>query len=686
MKLALLIGPKGNEIKPKLMSVKDNLNIEVFKTVPEFIDIAIKKGTIYDRVLILSTMLDETKINNLHSYWQAYCKDTEIIMLCKKSKDEGIANVFMSTFTSVNIAPMLVTSTDLKTLAEAILLSPLDINNRYGIPNYLDSDTIEDEVVVDEPKDEPVVQQNTQIQSQPQQNNQVQNQSNVANNQQQKKKGGLFGGLFGKKNKNVNQNQSQNQQQIIQPNTSQGNANNITIPNNQNIKQQSTQQQVIQSDLGVSEFEGDFGFEDDFGISAPNLKANPNDTSFPYDNDFDENNNVSSSNIQQDTFNFDNTQTQSAPIKSNNVSSNVQQPQPQIQYDEVEDDFSGDLAPGYESEFVAPVRKEFHPVEDIVDDFASDVVDDSVLQVYKPYGSTEIGNSSVLDEVEDEDLSMLGVASAESAYREATQQTRVVTNTVVKEVIRTIPAEQSKGIGKNTALKKVLDGQVHKTILVTGDRATGVTLTAYNLALKFAEKVPVLYVDYDTQTHGLLNYIDYGQWQSYDDIQVHGIKYCNNSRNFNNCIVRYDDNLDILGSDFSSDISKDEIEQSAMIVAENLGKYGVVIIDCPSYNIEYISELILTANTVMCVEGSKRGFMNMLCAFENNKLSTRYKRAIVNRGTMLVTKCNPKIDIKQLIEYINKIFIPEEVDWLSMDWAKFSGKFSTTLLNSILEG
>ena len=701
MKLALLIGPKGNEIKPKLMSVKDNLNIDVYKSVPEFMDIAIKKGTIYDRVLVLSTMLDETKINNLHSYWQSYCKDTEIIALCKKDKDEAMANVFISAFTSVNVAPMIVANTDLKTLAESILLSPIDINTRYGIPDYLNSDTMDDEVFIEEPEPEPEPEPE-QVVEEPQQKqdeNQPQLGDQLVNQPIQKKKGGLFSGLFGKKDKNKKQNNSAVQQQLTPPQTDLDNQLNQSSQLQSKTAQQTLQQHTIQSNpvniMSNVNLQSEFTEVSQSKNSETITQQSSSFVDEHFDDDFEQpmqsvdnfeqpNSDDFSENVQNDSSSdFDETSS------VDKATSGVDETRDDF-VDDFSTDFSvqNDLEVDSEPDFGSmPVQREFKPVENISDDFASDVDDDSAFQIYKPSpSSNEVNNSDFIEEVEEPELNLEDVASAESAYREATQQTKVITNTVVKEVIRTVPADNTKGMSKATALKKVLDGQVNKTILVTGDRATGVTLTAYNLALKFAEKVPVLYVDFDTQTHGLLNYIDYGQWQSYDNIQIHGLKFCKNSRNFNNCIVRYADNLDILGSDFSSDVTIEELEQSALVVAENLGKYGVVIVDCPSYNIEHISELILTANTVMCVEGSKRGFMNMLCAFENSKLSVRYKRAIVNRGTMLVTKCNPKIDVKQLIDYINKIFVAEEVDWLSMDWAKFSGKFSINLLNSILEG
>ena len=70
MKLALVFGlQQGNALKPRLQGIKDNLNIDCFDSVPLFIDTALKRNSIYDRILVLSTKMNEKTINDLYSYW-----------------------------------------------------------------------------------------------------------------------------------------------------------------------------------------------------------------------------------------------------------------------------------------------------------------------------------------------------------------------------------------------------------------------------------------------------------------------------------------------------------------------------------------------------------------------------------------------------------------------------------------
>ena len=84
MKLALVFGlQQGNALKPRLQGIKDNLNIDCFDSVPLFIDTALKRNSIYDRILVLSTKMNEKTINDLYTYWGKTSRDTEVVMLCK---------------------------------------------------------------------------------------------------------------------------------------------------------------------------------------------------------------------------------------------------------------------------------------------------------------------------------------------------------------------------------------------------------------------------------------------------------------------------------------------------------------------------------------------------------------------------------------------------------------------------
>ena len=172
--------------------------------------------------------------------------------------------------------------------------------------------------------------------------------------------------------------------------------------------------------------------------------------------------------------------------------------------------------------------------------------------------------------------------------------------------------------GGSSALNSIYSGRLHKTIIVTGDRGSGATVTAFSLAKEFAKKVNVLYVDFDIERHGLLSYIDYEFFRTFDESMTDGIKRCRESSIFMNCIIRYDTNIDIITSDYSCDATDDDIQLTHNVVAENVMNYGVVIVDCPISKLHLIQDLIFIGTTIVCMESSKRGVMNMLCGLEGS--------------------------------------------------------------------
>ena len=204
--------------------------------------------------------------------------------------------------------------------------------------------------------------------------------------------------------------------------------------------------------------------------------------------------------------------------------------------------------------------------------------------------------------------------------------------------------------------------------------------------MHFAQKVPVLYFDCDVENHGLMNYIDYFEFKNYEPSHMQGVKLCRSSKAFSTCVCKWDTNMDLLTTDFGVEVTDDELTLSQGIVAENLNKYGVVIVDCPLSKLHCIQDLILTGNVVICVEDTKRGYMNALIGLDSSELPLRYKRSIISKGTLVRTKVNPKNDYKRVMKYINSIVDLEDCNWLEMVTTSFTGKVTTELLTEILEG
>lgn len=622
MKLALILGVQGEKVKPKLVNVKDNLAIDCYLGVRQFLDGSLKRELVYDRVITLATLVDKSSVTDLRKFWKKFCPDTEMIFLCRKDVDEELAKYILKEFTSVKVATMLVKSTTLQIFSEAVLLEPEQITNNYGISDYLSIDTdFDDGIEFSAPEPEGNVTE-TPVEEKPQQAQKPQPKK------KEKKKGGFFSNLFGGKKKQVD-----------------------VVP-----QVQTPDVPVQQSDTQEQSNEDDVVFEDETPSEVTNSEVQSEPQNSEQTVTISEEPIIAEVEEEESTVETvpEPTETvadveNSEPVKTENSDVNTAEPSvnPVKVFKEEENEFD---------------------TEGIEVDFGDATFDASAIAPVLAGGLAGVAEA---DEVDEEEETLSG---AESKYRSSAQPTN-------KEIIK----PTSRG-GISQTLANVLNGKTHKVIVCTGDRGSGVTVTAYSIAKEFAKKVPVLYFDCDIEKHGLLNYIDYESFRAYDRSMIEGIKFCRDSSIFMNCVVQYDINLDLLTSDWSCDATDDDIAKAHNVVAENTMNYGVVVVDCPIEKLHLISDLIFIGNTIICMESSKRGVMNMLCGLEGSPLELRYKRCIQSKGIILATKLNKRVKSEKCIQYADTIFEPSGCDWLRMEQQDFNGNLTTDLLASIVEG
>lgn len=625
MKLALVLGSQGEKLKSRFRDIKDNLRIDSFVNIPAFIDSSIKRDELYDRVVVLSTLVDSVKLRDLHNFWDSYCKDTEMVFLCKEGSDNDLASKIMNTFVSTRVSTMLVKSTTIQILCEAVLLPTKEITEKYGIEKFMEV-SVSDGVEVDLQLPE------EQVQEQEVQTQQVQQSVQAQQQQVKKEKKSLFGSLFGGKKKKQQGVPVQVQGDYVEQGQEQVNSG------------------MQSEEVPEEEFLNDDNQENNDFIDTSQDYESSNETSqfADFGDNADEGESYDLGHEEEPAFNEEDQQS------SKRV---------------------------YEKPQVSQVKKGLTAVANETSDFEPDDIEldfgDSTFDV-DATNPIIGGNTNGIAEEVDVEGEVLG--DYEGEYRSKDAEERVVVKTITKEVVRHV------GGKVNTTLNGIWSGRLHKTIIVTGDRGSGVTVTAYTLARKFAEKVPVLYVDFDIERKGILSYIDYETFVAYDNSMREGVKRCRDSNIFSNCVVQYDTHIDILTSDYSCECTDDDIQRAEEVVAENAMSYGVVVVDCPIEKLHLITDLILTGNTVLCMECSKRGVMNMLCGLENSTLSLRYKRTIVSRGTLLVTKLNPKVKSDKVLRYADSIFQADGCDWLRMEKRDFNGKMTNEILIEIVEG
>lgn len=661
MKVAIILGAaQGNKLKERLQAVKDNLNIDSFEDVPSFLDSALKRNAIYDRIVVLSTKLNVSIAHDLYNYWASTSKETSLVMIGKADVDTDKANGFLKTFQTPVAAVMLVSSTTVQLIAEAILVSASELNNKYGVKDFL-SVEIDDDSYVPEPPTPVQVQTPTQMTEQPR-------------TAEPRERRTLLGSLFGCRKKKGHDPQSEQQMQQSEPqlqvqepveepprtpvNYNQG----AQVRRPSQVRNQARVQTPITSPQTesvsvISEHQSEDMCEPSdnevFGGEVPVSEA--------------------TNGFGGDTASNSGTGYEAEPDTGNGAEE-FQSP-----FDENFETFGANFSPDVETVDDDDFSQGFEDVPTYENDFEPEQIEG--METFEGVGSATPRvpvSSDVVDEADASD-SALVLGSAEDAYRQDAEQPRVITKTVVKEV--PVPGKGGSGI-----LNSVKSGRLHKTLIVTGDRGSGITSAAFSIAQYLSKYVEVLYFDCDTDNHGLLNYIDYNRFMNYENTHLNGVKLCRSSKAFDNCVVPWGDNLYILTSDFTCDVEDEDLQKTQEIVAERAPDFGVVVVDCPLHKLHLMLDLSLTAQAIFCVEGSRRGFMNALCGLESSKMPVRHKRTLASRGTIFVTKCGKNLDLNKLLQFFQSFFEPDSVDWLSMPSRKFDGHLDDRLLSEVLEG
>lgn len=615
MKVALVFGSKGKIVKPRLQEVKDNLDIECYDTVASMIDTTYKRNIKYDRILILSTQITSQTIMDDLYNFWSNIGKDTELVMLGMKNTD---DALAKKFVDTFITPVataMLVESTTVALIAQSVLQPVQELNKNFGVKGSMKVSSSDGVVIPE-----IEKFNEEKKAKAEAERKRKEEEQRKKEEAANKKKGFFGGLFGGNKKNNKKESKQEQQQV-------------------------TEQNVVSEDYynKTSEFE-----EETYDTEeTPSFMNDEVETS--------DSNNFNDEEIQSDM-------SETASFMNDYEGT-----------DESEIDYQSSALESYDD------KREFEDVKEDEDDFAPEVEDEDFGDDTYTESYTETSNSEQIQTVDDEDFSNINIGKAEEEYKKANETPKVVTKTVVKEVIR--------NVATNTQLvDKIYNGTNSQIIIVTGDRGTGVTTAALSLAKVFSEKVNVLYMDCDVDTHGLLSYINYETFRNYGETHMQGVKLCKSVRNFqNSCAISYDTNFDILSTDYTCDTTDEELEEAAGVVASIADEYGVVIVDCPVSKLHCIGDLLIQGVTVVTVEASKRGFMNMLCTLESSPLLPKYKRGIAGKGTMFITKAHKNTDIKKLVNYVKAIVVTDEVDWLNMKKVNFDGKLTDIMINSILE-
>lgn len=256
----------------------------------------------------------------------------------------------------------------------------------------------------------------------------------------------------------------------------------------------------------------------------------------------------------------------------------------------------------------------------------------------------------VLEEVlEQEDL-VFDFDTAEDGYHKEGVQVVEVERIVEKVVV------------KNN--RRRTDG---RSIIVTGDRKTGITKTAINMASHYAKEGSTLYVDFDIARKGSLLYLGIENVAEEEEYVQNSLCYVKSVEALKNNTYKYNGGLfDCLVTMYGV-----EVEESDLITVQRLltvqSHYKNVIIDCPVEYLHLLEDLIMYSEVVACVESTLPSAMNTLFALSEISQDEKLTSFIFRNTSLFLAKDNEITLLRRNLLHISNLF---SLDEAPLDWSR----------------
>lgn len=205
---------------------------------------------------------------------------------------------------------------------------------------------------------------------------------------------------------------------------------------------------------------------------------------------------------------------------------------------------------------------------------------------------------------------------------------RVVEKIVEKEVY----VSSNSG----TPVEKLLELNQQAVVIITGDRRSGVTYTALNLASLYGRRLSTLLVDLDTDTYGGQLYQDLGYLCSEEENVQNGLTRLRGVNMLQNLVMHdsdagYDYLFSLIGNQKPSEENYKNIQD--VLLAQKY--YQLTIIDCPWNKLKYFTELAARSKVLICVEPDISGCHNTIELLNDIPATSRLSQAIERNGAFV---------------------------------------------------
>lgn len=235
-------------------------------------------------------------------------------------------------------------------------------------------------------------------------------------------------------------------------------------------------------------------------------------------------------------------------------------------------------------------------------------------------------------------------------------------NKNVKVVERVVETVVEKVVNVGTKQRSYKNGI--RTIVVTGDRKTGVTKTAMNIASYFSKTSKTLYVDFDTERHGSLLYIGLESISNEEEHIRNGIKYLKNVNTIPNIAYNFKrGGFDCLVSSYGEEINDERIKEVQRVLSIQR-EYKTLIIDCPLENLSYLDDIMVYSEIIVCIESDLQCTLNTLLGISGVTEDDRYQSYLFNNSQFLVNRGSTQ-EFSKNISYVRDMF---QLDEMGINW------------------
>ena len=248
----------------------------------------------------------------------------------------------------------------------------------------------------------------------------------------------------------------------------------------------------------------------------------------------------------------------------------------------------------------------------------------------------------------------------------------------IVEVEKLVEVETFVGGGNRRTYKNGV-----RTIIVTGDRKTGVTGTALNLSAYYAKTGKTLYVDLDTVRKGSLLYLGIENIALANPAQISGVENLMSVNGLSHSVYAFDKrNFDCLLSSYGSVIEPQRIKDlQRLLISQRT--YDTIIIDCPLENLVHLEDMVLYGEVFICMESTVPSIVVTLSSLSDMDFEDKGMSYLFNNSQFVLSKGSLESDFEKNLRYVSDIFSLEEqkLDWSSVKSLGVVDKLGSVLVN-----